>query len=453
MVNLGTLPNGTYSGAGGVSADGSVVVGVSDTTGGTRAFRWTSAPTGMVNLGLPLDGGGDGEAQNSFGYAVSGNGLVAVGMSDPVNQAMRWTSAGMFSLGTLGASYSIAYAANFDGSVVVGEGTAGPGDNAFRWTAATGMVSLGTMPGGTTSHGTGVSANGNVVVGWGGASGFTGIRAFRWVAGAGGGTMTNLGVLPGRTESRAYGVSGDGLAVVGTSGTVSAGNHAILWTPQLGMVDLNTYLPTLGISLTGWTLTFASAISADGRTIIGTGTHGTASEAWIAHLPCAAPTVVVPPQSAAACRTGAPQFGITASGSRPFTYQWQLETTPGVWTTLGNDPLPLPCGGSAHANPPTSAATSIGVTPCPGVNHYQVRCIVGNSCGSATSNQATLTINSADFNGDGDVGTDSDIEAFFACLGGNCCAACGSADFNGDGDVGTDADIESFFRVLAGGAC
>jgi len=60
-----------------------------------------------------------------------------------------------------------------------------------------------------------------------------------------------------------------------------------------------------------------------------------------------------------------------------------------------------------------------------------------------------------DFNGDGDFGTDADIEAFFACLGGNCCATCfaGGPDFNGDGDFGTDADIESFFRVLAGGAC
>jgi hypothetical protein len=28
-----------------------------------------------------------------------------------------------------------------------------------------------------------------------------------------------------------------------------------------------------------------------------------------------------------------------------------------------------------------------------------------------------------------------------------------TSDFNGDGDLGTDADIEAFFRVLAGGAC
>jgi hypothetical protein len=74
--------------------------------------------------------------------------------------------------------------------------------------------------------------------------------------------------------------------------------------------------------------------------------------------------------------------------------------------------------------------------------------------------QAVLTTNvlrcgSADFNCDGDFGTDADIDAFFACLGGACPAipCLNSADFNGDGDLGTDADIEAFFRVLAGGSC
>jgi hypothetical protein len=62
---------------------------------------------------------------------------------------------------------------------------------------------------------------------------------------------------------------------------------------------------------------------------------------------------------------------------------------------------------------------------------------------------------SADFNCDGDVGTDLDIESFFSCLSGSCPAApcTNSADFNHDGDVGTDSDIESFFRVLGGGSC
>jgi hypothetical protein len=64
---------------------------------------------------------------------------------------------------------------------------------------------------------------------------------------------------------------------------------------------------------------------------------------------------------------------------------------------------------------------------------------------------------SADFDCDGDVGTDADIESFFACLAGNCPPAApgctSTADFNADGDVGTDADIEAFFRVLSGGTC
>jgi len=57
-----------------------------------------------------------------------------------------------------------------------------------------------------------------------------------------------------------------------------------------------------------------------------------------------------------------------------------------------------------------------------------------------------------DYNGDDIWGDDSDIEAFFACLAGDCCVRC-NADFNCDGDTATDADIEAFFRVLAGGNC
>jgi hypothetical protein len=65
------------------------------------------------------------------------------------------------------------------------------------------------------------------------------------------------------------------------------------------------------------------------------------------------------------------------------------------------------------------------------------------------------TCGTSDFDGDGDFGTDADIESFFACLGGSCCTTCyeGGSDFNADGDFGTDADIESFFRVLGGGNC
>jgi hypothetical protein len=61
----------------------------------------------------------------------------------------------------------------------------------------------------------------------------------------------------------------------------------------------------------------------------------------------------------------------------------------------------------------------------------------------------------ADFDCDGDTGTDADIEAFFRCLDGACPAPpChSSADIDGDGDVGTDRDIEEFFATLSSDPC
>lgn len=83
-----------------------------------------------------------------------------------------------------------------------------------------------------------------------------------------------------------------------------------------------------------------------------------------------------------------------------------------------------------------------------------------NSCAGAGVRAGVLEgtvpgCGTVDFNCDGDVGTDGDIEAFFACLVGHCpLSPCtNTADFNRDGDSGTDADIEAFFVVLAGGSC
>jgi probable HAF family extracellular repeat protein len=73
MVGLGDLPGGNfYSFAMDISADGSVVVGGSESGAGSEVFRWTNAE-GMVGLGnLP---GGD----NSYALGVSGDGSVVVG--------------------------------------------------------------------------------------------------------------------------------------------------------------------------------------------------------------------------------------------------------------------------------------------------------------------------------------------------------------------------------------
>ena len=78
-------------------------------------------------------------------------------------------------------------------------------------------------------------------------------------------TFRPLGDLPGRSfNSLAYGVSADGSLIVGF-GTSALGREAFLWTSDAGMQTLRELLIAGGATgLTGWRLTQASAMSADG---------------------------------------------------------------------------------------------------------------------------------------------------------------------------------------------
>ena len=182
----------------------------------------------------------------------------------------------MQNLGVLaGTSGSDAFGISADGSVVVGAS----GDFAFRWTAGTGMQSVGVLPTADFSEGLGVSPDGTAITGDSGGLAFPneGLHAIRWTSAGG---MQDLGVLPGGDSSRGFAVSADTSIVVGDSNS-SNGDRAILWTPLLGMVDLNDYLPSLGIDLTGWMLISGRGISADGSAISGYGTFNGASRAFV----------------------------------------------------------------------------------------------------------------------------------------------------------------------------
>jgi len=50
------------------------------------------------------------------------------------------------------------------------------------------------------------------------------------------------------------------------------------------MQSVQTLLTTAGVNTTGWTLTTATGVSADGSVIVGDGTHGTTTEAWLARF-------------------------------------------------------------------------------------------------------------------------------------------------------------------------
>ena len=143
------------------------------------------------------------------------------------------------------------------------------------------MVGIGDLAGGIFfSDAFSVSADGSTVVGWSVSTG-TVFEAFRWTSGGG---MVGLGDFPSSIfESRANGVSGDGSVVVG-QGTSSFGNEAFIWDAGNGLQNLKTVLESqLGFPLTGWTLTDALAVSADGTTIVGYGNNPTGNiEAYVA---------------------------------------------------------------------------------------------------------------------------------------------------------------------------
>src|SRR5262249_28066025 len=147
-----------------------------------RAFRFTTA--GVFEFLAPLPN----ELQ-SQGTAVSADGTVIVGVSYDtttfLGRAFRWKAGVEQDLGNLGGGQASATATSSDGSVVVGTSNVGNCNtgctHAFRWSAATGMQDLGDLGGG--SLGQGVSADGSVVVGSAPAGPPGGLtRAFRWTA-------------------------------------------------------------------------------------------------------------------------------------------------------------------------------------------------------------------------------------------------------------------------------
>jgi uncharacterized membrane protein len=171
-----------------------------------------------------------------------------------------------------------------DGSAVVGDSFGWGEQVAFRWTKDGGMKRLATPFASTAKA---ISADGRIVVGalYGDDDSNT---AVSWADDA---VPQRLEQLPDRPHATALGVSGDGSMIVGTAwarlpnGEVTPG-EAFIWQPQLGMRELHQVLSESGLDLTGWRLEAARDISADGLTIVGTGTGPRGvQEAWVVVLP------------------------------------------------------------------------------------------------------------------------------------------------------------------------
>lgn len=149
----------------------------------STSFAVTPSFQGLGDLS-----GGD---YQSVALGISANGSTVVGYSNSASgqEAFRWEDGSMIGLGDLpgGIFSSSARAVSGDGSVIVGRCTPGGYSEAFRWTQTGGMIGLDGLVG---SNANAVSGNGSIVVG--NCDG----EAFRWEDGS----IVGLGYLPGYEE-------------------------------------------------------------------------------------------------------------------------------------------------------------------------------------------------------------------------------------------------------------
>ena len=163
-----------------------------------------------------------------------------------------------------GGTCSEATAVSPDGSVVVGTSCTASGVQAFRWTAAEGIVGIPIPAGLVESWATDVSADGKYVLGHGRKSDSPPYEyeGFRWHVSGGLDRIAAPGL-----NIVAKGISGDGSIAVGTSWGTGIEDEVFRWTAEGGITRL------VGLSAGGANRTNADGISADGLVVVGDGIY------------------------------------------------------------------------------------------------------------------------------------------------------------------------------------
>jgi uncharacterized membrane protein len=281
-----------------VSDDGSIVLAYSANTHETYLWELSKGITNHsagYNGVTPHGMSGDGRTILSSTYPIaffpidaSFDGTTIAGSRSKGDyrtvEAVGIVNGQFTGLGKLAAddTGSRAAAVSADGSTIVGASHAQNEHGViyrmtpFRWTAETGMVSLGALPGATHAQANDVSGNGSVVVGR--ATINRTIEAFRWTEATG---LQALGQLPGgRHVSDALAVSANGNVVVGYGraeshlggGVYDVLPEAFIWTQHGGMQELRDVLMNeYNVDLQNYRLRTATGVSANGNIIVGLG--------------------------------------------------------------------------------------------------------------------------------------------------------------------------------------
>ena len=249
-VNLGFLPQGTFSIAKGHSAGRTV--GYSGTGPyGLHTHAFVHDGVTMTNLGTLTDEPHLFSAANGvYAGGIVGTAENAVFESKPV----VWDNTGtLHILPTLGGPEGGVDAVNMWGIAVGQSDTAAGCAHATLWVTIIGIAYDLDTTGGCSSYATAINSWQHVV----GIATFPwGARAFLWSGGA----MQDLGVLPGHTSSHANALNDLG-DIVGYStgpGPFPGVYRATMWSGGQ-IIDLNTRINALG-----WVLESATAINNTG---------------------------------------------------------------------------------------------------------------------------------------------------------------------------------------------
>lgn len=312
--SVGVLTGHTRSFAKAVSGNGLVVAAVSSDSDfyNSRAFRWLDGvltqlvgddytyPRGInyagnhiagefrdVDLLRPIDWyfGTSSSGSNSLltvmnetgpAYAAfpNTNGSILAGncptQSNEYPRACVWLDADDEYNGvrlTPPESYEESYITGMseDGSVMVGY-TYEP-HTGFRWTEADGWVTLPLPTLHDEASARSITDDGTQIFG------LSESDLVRWVDDVPTVTTLSVGFSP-------EAVSADGSVLVGESQA-----EAAIWDAAHDVRSLSSVLASLGVNLSGWVLTAANDVSADGKVIVGDGSYNGNSSGWIARLP------------------------------------------------------------------------------------------------------------------------------------------------------------------------
>lgn len=306
-------------GAVGVSPDGLVLVGNAFTTYYSyynptwRAYRWRVGDSGITFLGSVFQLAPSDEytiLSMALARKVAGDSLnTVVGSAtfgDPASPFGEWATYPLAWRSGNGTAFTFyparagsaqedcpdecsALSLSRDGAWAVGYGVMIPQGGscdtvhaAARWPMVGFLPEIILADGDGGSEARAVSNDGSIIAGTR-SIGTARMRMYRWTAGGG---AVDLAAAP----SAATGISANGDTVVGWRiDPATGGERAVIWTAARGVEWVDERLGGEGVSAAGWTLSRATAVSADGLTIVGYGTDPAGHvEAWRAVPGCSA---------------------------------------------------------------------------------------------------------------------------------------------------------------------